>query len=268
METLKLTFGQLESALAVMHFIADAQRTKFQARLKNLHRLGFPKQLESSKGKTTLYDPGLVFEMALAIELTELGMPPERVVATLANDDLAVGLAMKESAAGWLDLYGFRAERWVFLTLDPTALWPLTTWSQSPDSVDAARVTLFCMNSHHVAQNFERLTSMSARLSLVDVSALLNRLRHAQGLADDEFKAFLEALTRRGRELADLESADGATKATRAVARHLIVLGLDDIPGDVDHFAEQLSKHLFLPVDIVRNGIELWREKEADYGRD
>ena len=76
------TFGELEGVLASVHGIDQTKRTAFQSRLKNFHRLGYPLGFRAVKGKAATYTPLQIIEMALAVEMTQLGLPPERAAAT------------------------------------------------------------------------------------------------------------------------------------------------------------------------------------------
>src|SRR5690606_18963885 len=78
--------------------IVGRHRTKFQARLKNLHRLGWPPDFQSVKGKASEYNPGAIIDVALAIELTQLGMTPERVVHVLSKNRWATLMAYRLAA--------------------------------------------------------------------------------------------------------------------------------------------------------------------------
>lgn len=96
-----IDFGAMAAILANTHNIDDLKLTKFQARLKNFHRLGWPHQFKSSKGKASKYNPIDVVDMALAVELTQLGLPPERIVWVLVSNRYPRLMAIK-MAASWL----------------------------------------------------------------------------------------------------------------------------------------------------------------------
>jgi hypothetical protein len=80
------TFGELEGVLASVHFIDQSKRTAFQSRLKNFHRLGYPLGFKAVKGRAATYTPLQIIEMALAVEMTQLGLPPERASLVLIRN--------------------------------------------------------------------------------------------------------------------------------------------------------------------------------------
>lgn len=86
---MQFKFDQVERALAAVYEIADDRRTAFSSRLKHLQRLGFPAGTNPGRGRVASYDPGQAFLLALALELAQLGHPPERsarlIVANLVD---------------------------------------------------------------------------------------------------------------------------------------------------------------------------------------
>lgn len=76
-------FGGVESMLASCHRVSSANRTKFQARLKNYLRLGFPEGLGEGRGRAAKYLPQHVFLLELALQFAELGVAPFRAVRAL-----------------------------------------------------------------------------------------------------------------------------------------------------------------------------------------
>ena len=101
-EPLQLRFGELEAGLADINGIPSHQRTAFQARLKNFHRLGFPEGIGKGRGKAVIYTPRELLLMAVAVELTQLGLTPERVIEVIADDELPVWQSVS-MAAGAID---------------------------------------------------------------------------------------------------------------------------------------------------------------------
>lgn len=181
-----ITFGELEASLAAIHDIADTKRTAFQARLKNFHRLGYPVGLKTTKGKAATYSPGQVVEMALALELTELGLPPERVVRVLTLNWYPTAMAISIAARALLERpHGFDEHEVkegdppsMFLFFDPAALTPLTNADVTitPD-LDQAADTFFYGGEAVVKDNIVRWTSGATnRISIINVTALIDHL--------------------------------------------------------------------------------------------
>ncbi len=175
-----LAFGDIEAILAAQHRITDNNRTKFQARLKNLHRLGWPLNFASVKGKASLYDPGALADMALAVELTQLGLTPERVVHVLTANRWPTLMAYRLAASS-LAQSGDNPPDPMFLYFDPAALDALAIDQHMIDDTgpeydwDSASHSFFYGGIGIVRENIAAWTSeFDCRLSLVNVTAMLS----------------------------------------------------------------------------------------------
>jgi hypothetical protein len=73
-----MAFSGLEALLADLHEIASDKRMAFQGRLKNLLKIGMLQAARKGRGKAATYGAGDLVEMALALELIQIGLPPER----------------------------------------------------------------------------------------------------------------------------------------------------------------------------------------------
>ncbi|VVT18087.1 hypothetical protein [Erythrobacter sp. EC-HK427] len=177
------TFGELESVLASVHGIDQSKRTAFQSRLKNFHRLGYPVGFHAVKGKAATYTPLQIIEMALAVEMTQLGLPPERASWVLARNRWPilmateiVGRELRQMPDAFSSERGL-AERALsmFLYFDPTALNPLTLHLPAkvlPD-LDEAANSFFYGGMGIVREGIAAWTSgQSARLSLINLTAM------------------------------------------------------------------------------------------------
>lgn len=197
-DAIRLTFGELEARLARLHEIASAKRTQFQARLRNFQRLGIPQGVASGRGKTAYYGPGQVVEMALALELTQLGLLPERVVAVFNLNKFPISQAVSMASRAILEKGGFRPghERLdenltiyhgalmregtedtdplsMFLYFDPTALASLTDIPERYE--DQASATFFYGGAGIVRENIVKWTAgpYIRRLALINLTAML-----------------------------------------------------------------------------------------------
>ena len=181
-ELIRLTFGEVESRLARLHEIASDKRTQFQARLRNFQRIGIPAGVASGRGKTVYYNPGHVVELALALELTQLGLLPERVAEVFHLNKFPISQGVVMAARAILEKGGFRpsAERVdentviyhggygregsedddplsMFLYFDPTALAPLTDIPERYE--DQASATFFYGGANIVRENIVKWTA-------------------------------------------------------------------------------------------------------------
>jgi hypothetical protein len=178
------TFGELEAVLASVHGIDQTKRTAFQSRLKNFHRLGYPLGFKAMKGKAATYTPLQIIDMALAVEMTQLGLPPERAVWVLVRNRwpilMANGIAARElqkDPAAFSSEKGFRDRALsMFLYFDPAALHPLTLNLPAkivPD-LDEAADSFFYGGIGIVRDGIAAWTSgSSARLSLINLTAMI-----------------------------------------------------------------------------------------------
>lgn len=181
------TFGELESVLASVHFIDQSKRTAFQSRLKNFHRLGYPLGFKAVKGKAATYTPLQILEMALAVEMTQLGLPPERAIHVLCSDRwpvlMATQMVARELAnepALWCADKGLSDRALsMFLYFDPAALHPLTLHMPAevlPD-LDEAADSFFYGGIGIIRENIAAWTSgSSVRLSLINLTALAGKV--------------------------------------------------------------------------------------------
>lgn len=190
-EPLQWNFGQLESALASMHGIDGSKRTAFQSRLKNFHRLGFPFGFKTSKGKTAFYSAGQVVQMALAVEMTQLGLSPDRTLNVIGQNRFATMMAVRLAARSLVqkpDGFDERIERpdtdplSMFIFFDPAALAPLMMHldpKTDPD-MDQSIHSFFYGGAAVVRENIVKWTSgQTSRLSLINITATLDNIAKA-----------------------------------------------------------------------------------------
>lgn len=175
----------LEAVLARMNGIAPSKRTAFQSRLKNFHRLGFPIGFKQHKGKAALYDPAQAMMMALAIELTQLGLSPELVVRALALNYVNTLSVIQFSAHRAVSAFkrspgGIVPEdRHFYIAFDPCALSPLSLESgaQTTNLEAVSRLGFKFVTRYNVGEQLgEWTTGDRSRISLLNVSSLAERL--------------------------------------------------------------------------------------------
>lgn len=73
-------FADVEAALAEVHRIPEERRSPFSNRLKHLQRLGFPPGVNTGRGRAATYFAEHAFLLAVALQLTELSVTPERAI--------------------------------------------------------------------------------------------------------------------------------------------------------------------------------------------
>lgn len=173
------SFGLIEGVLASEHLIAQSKRTAFQARLKNFHRLGLLPELETVKGKAAKYRAGDVFDLALAVELTQLGLPPDRIVGVLLSNRYSVAMAARMAADSVKKILTCETTEEeslkVYVYLDPEAMEPLTAASDDEKhEFDQASRSFFYGGSGVLHDILARADLMKLRrLSIVNITAVV-----------------------------------------------------------------------------------------------
>lgn len=193
---LTFKFGEVDAVLAGLNEVPSAQRTAFQARLKNFHRLGFPKGIGSGRGRAAVYGVGELVQMGLAIELTQLGLTPERAIAVLQSDEYPMLMAVMMAAGICVgapdDSFDYevgpvdRHPASMFLYFDPSVLSPRADGLDE----DLASATFFYGGEGVVRDNLALWTTgATRRISLINVTAMLWWMsRH---LPEDQQRPFL-----------------------------------------------------------------------------
>ena len=170
--------------MAAVHGIDQTKRTAFQARLKNFHRLRYPIGFNAVKGKAAAYSPLQIIDMALALEMTQLGLPPERATWVLSANRwptlMAVAMASEELARHPI---GFDPEKRLadepfsmFVYFDPASLSPLTLHLPAKilTDMDQAANSFFYGGIGVVREEIANWTSgFAPRISLINVTAMI-----------------------------------------------------------------------------------------------
>lgn len=190
-----MSFNEVEALLAQTHGVASEKRIAFQGRLKTILRLGLPSGIMQGRGRAARYSAGDLAMMALYVDLSQLGLNPERSVAAFGADEFMVYAAIKRS----VDLIAsgewgrFRAKQEtdaepILLYLDPATWSPLTIQGERPVAFQQARASAVARGLTRATSNRDHL-----RLAILNVTALLDdlatwmpRARRAEFLADLE----------------------------------------------------------------------------------
>lgn len=86
LKPVELAYADIERVLARLNRIADDKRIAFKARLKHLQRLGFPAGANTGTGKRAVYDADMLFQLVMAVELIQCGLPPKLIVTVLKDN--------------------------------------------------------------------------------------------------------------------------------------------------------------------------------------
>lgn len=193
-----LLFGEVEALVREQHLIEEHRFSAFRARLKNLQRLGFPDGINTGKGRAARYLPDHVVLIALAMELAEFGLPPERSVRLLQS--------YRWTIANWARVAIDEASPPLVLLFDP-ALLSDEPADLDPHPLDIATSTFACVRADQVQEQFEIFYRAAGirRLVLLNLSTilegLLSSVRERSGQAAAE--EFAKALATWGGEATD-----------------------------------------------------------------
>lgn len=198
------SFGEVEAVLSQIHGIADDKRTAFQARLKNLLKLGLLPDVQAGRGRTAKYRPWHLFCLGFAIECAQLGLAPARTVDLLKNNlwwlcqvALMVGRQGRPEGGHALPM---------LVTFDPSGLVDMRP-SEDGDSAD---ITFSYMGLGILQESLEDwLKRGLLRLSIVNVSELVWRL--SSRIAIREVERFYIELETHAKQVQDSEVVDGDT---------------------------------------------------------
>ena len=152
-----LTFGETEALLAQINGIRSHKRATFMARLKNLLRLGLLPNVSRGRGSRSVFEPIEVFIFAMAVELTQFGLAPERVVNMLAPPTIAQRM---------MDHFRFRPNEPV--SFDPRAL----------ATMDGGNPMGFVFGSPANSQAHRRIAQINIRPLLEDIADALPDSHH------------------------------------------------------------------------------------------
>jgi hypothetical protein len=175
-----LKFGEVDAILAELNHVPSAGRSAFAARLKNLHRLGFPRGIGSGRGRAANYRASDLVQMALAIEMSQFGILPERLIAWIHDDFypvlMAIMMGSREAVRvpdkGFEAVADDAADRpfSMFLYFDPCSVAP---WSDDGDD-DWGAATFFYGGEGTVREYFASWTTgFTPRLSLLNVTSMM-----------------------------------------------------------------------------------------------
>jgi hypothetical protein len=149
---------------------SEKHAVAFKGRLQHFQRLKFPEGVNTGKGRPAHYGAGQLIALAVALEMTQLGLPPERAVLTLRSNTAALTSAIR-AAVYWASVPNF-AQGSIILTFDPAALSGLRVGG---DKRDLASETFDYSSWGHFKIRVDQWEKDSPfkRLALINLSALI-----------------------------------------------------------------------------------------------
>lgn len=121
-----MSYSQLEDFLADIHGVCDTKRTALKGRLKHFQRLQWPPGTNQGKGARVKYGIGQTLSLAVAMELLQIGLTPERIVEQLTT----AGNYLPDGFYEAMDDQGPSADS-VFYMFSPESLQALRGQSQA-----------------------------------------------------------------------------------------------------------------------------------------
>ncbi|WP_157783622.1 hypothetical protein [Rhizorhabdus wittichii] len=190
----ELSFGDVEAILADIHNIASSKRTAFQARLKNMIRVGFPGYSGAGRGRRGKFGALELTTMALGVEFSQLGLAPGHVAKIMIDHwstiMLSIGLTIEDNPSTSQIELADEALAPSLLLFDPAALWPLMD-DVLPNDVDYASASFEHVSWQFDVQALQERTSVSRyRTAVINVTALVTRLAMAFS-EQGNFRGFL-----------------------------------------------------------------------------
>lgn len=168
---MQLTFAQVEHVLSQCQNIREERRSAFANRLKNYQKAEFPAGINTGRGRAASYGVGHLWQLAVALELNQLGLAPERAIAVIRAN-----MAKTIEAAAFASKGGApkgRIASPICLFFDPAALDDLVAPGGSK-----WRSQKFDAGSIAYAKRVlgERMVDENPRLVFLNISALVYSL--------------------------------------------------------------------------------------------
>lgn len=185
------SFAEVELALALSYRIVEEKRGAFTAKLQNLQKLRFPGGTNTGRGRAARYTVGHLYLMGVALELSQLGLSPERAKLVIESDLHAVAMAGAMAARDISQDGQFEFP--VFLYCDPGVLRYMMKPAGEEDWTER---TFHYGGIGQVSENFKEWFQRGIpRMAFFSVSALLYGLaRHAANNAGEDPGGFYEGI--------------------------------------------------------------------------
>jgi hypothetical protein len=186
----QLSFAQVEEVLSSCHKIREDRRSAFANRLKNYQKAEFPHGINTGRGRAASYNVGHLWQLAVALELNQIGLNPEQAITLIRSNMLqtlraATAATRKGAPKG-------KIESPICLCFDPAALLELAHPSAHNYPTQSFKVVSLAYAKRRLGELME---SEAPRLVFVNVSGLVYSLatwgRPTFGLSLDHFYSVL-----------------------------------------------------------------------------
>lgn len=116
---MQLGYREAEDMLGAKYGIHSTRRVAFRGRLDHLRKYGCPDGVNTGKGRPAVFGWNQITELALALELVNLGIPPEQTARALQADKLKLHQTMLELTT--------RLDAQALVAVAETETWPLVS---------------------------------------------------------------------------------------------------------------------------------------------
>lgn len=157
-----------------MHSIADEKRSAFSNRLRHLQKLGFPPGTNAGRGRAVAYQTGHAIQLAIVLEMNQVGLSPERAIRLSAQHDARIRSAVHWAATKMMS----GDDEPILLFFDPVVLADLRgeeEWDETEATFDVSSQAEFR------ASIGDNTNLRSRRYALINVTAVLYELSHRLG---------------------------------------------------------------------------------------
>jgi hypothetical protein len=175
--TIKFQFAQVEQALAGMHRVVDERRTAFQGRIKHYQKqYHFPAGTNTGRGRAATYYVSHAVQLAIALEMNQVGLNPERAARICSNR-----MSMLQGAVAFASRRILSDdEEPVLIVFDPDVLSDL----RGEDEWDETEATFDVQGAEEFRVGLESLTTLrSRRYAIINLSVVIDELAHRLGEA-------------------------------------------------------------------------------------
>jgi hypothetical protein len=184
-----LRFPEVDALLAAQNMIASDKRIAFQGRVKAMLRLNLLPHLTLGRGRAASYSALDVVMLQLGLELLQLGLSPERAVASLIENRQIAELAIWAARKAVQDP---QSERASYITFDPSGFDTLQDKSflQGIPHLEGDRATssFKALDDETISRRLTLYGMALPRVALVNVSIVVSTLHaevwHLRGEAD------------------------------------------------------------------------------------
>lgn len=100
------SFAMVQEFFVWRFDIPDSRRTALRGKLQNLQKFGIPSDVNTGRGRPAKYGFGQMIELSIAMDLMDVGFPPDAVVTVLRSEMALVMEALNVEGGNVPSYYG------------------------------------------------------------------------------------------------------------------------------------------------------------------